>query len=153
VKNNENVLQPLRSMRFHVAEWAARTMAVKFKSMSLWTDYTEIDISPLDVCGDQLHTNPVADINALEPLDQPPLNRHIEKPGPCAFGGSTSDDGIKLFSNSGFKKKRRGGFGDLPFDFVSGILFFCAMIRQNLQFIVAIGRRSCVQYYNRSYGE
>ena len=99
-------------------------------------------MSLLNVYRYQLHPNPVADINALEPVDQSPFNGHIEKPGPGAFRRSTSDNGIKLFSDSGFKEKRSSGFTDLPFDFLSGILFFRAMFRQNLQFIIAVGRRS-----------
>ena len=109
--------------------------------MSWWTDLPEINISPLNVCKCQLHANPVADIHALEPMHQLPFNRQSEKPDPGAFRGSARDNGIKLLSDSRFKQKRGSGFADLPFDFVGGILFFRAMRRQNIQFILAIGHR------------
>jgi hypothetical protein len=77
-----------------------------------------------------LHAYTVADIQAVEPINQFPFHRHMEEPHPGAFIRSTRDNGVKLFVDSRFKKKRRRGFVDLPLDFVSRILFFGAMFRK-----------------------
>ena len=85
-----------------------------------------------------MHANPVADIQALEAMHHFPFNRNVEQPGPGAFIRSTRDNGVKLFADSRFKEERRGRFADLPFDLVSGVLFFGAVFRQIIQFIFAI---------------
>ncbi len=48
----------------------------------------------------QLHANPIAHVDTLEALNHLPFDRHVEKPGPRAFGRSSRDDGIELFSDS-----------------------------------------------------
>ena len=40
----------------------------------------------------------VADIKALETMNNSPFHRDREKPGPCAFRGSACDNGVKLLS-------------------------------------------------------
>ena len=103
------------------------------------THFLEIDKAAVHIDGYQLHANPVADIQAVEPVDQFPFHRHLEEPHPSPFVRSPRDDGVKLFVDSRFKKKRRRGFIDLPLDFVSGVLFFGAVFCQGIQFILAIG--------------
>ena len=63
------------------------------------TDFLEINISPLNVRIDQLHPDPFADIQALEPLHQLAFDWHTEKPNPRPFLGSACDNPIKLLSN------------------------------------------------------
>src|SRR3989304_5287671 len=115
---------------------------IRSTSMSGWADFLEIDKAALDVERYQLHAKPVADIQALEAMNQLPFNRNVEKPGPGAFIRSTRDNRIKLFADSRFKEERRCRFADLPFALVSGILFFGAVFRQ---------RRGC-RYQGRTAG-
>ena len=86
-----------------------------------------------------MHAKPVADIEALEAMNQLPFNRNVEKSGPGAFIRSTRDNSIKLFADSRFKEERRRRLPALSFDLVSGILFFGAVFRQSIQLILAIG--------------
>ena len=110
--------------------------------MSRWTDFPEIDVPPLNVYRYELYANPITHVDAFEPTDKPALDRDREKPGPCAFGGSACDNGVKLLSYSQFKKKSSSGFADLPFHFVHGVFFFRAMFRQALKFIITIWQRT-----------
>ena len=93
----------------------------------------------------QLNARAVTDIHALEPLHQLALNRHVEQPYPCAFGGRARDQGIELLPDSRSKEKRGSGCSNPAFYFVDDILFLCAMLRQHPQFIVAI--RRCSPFY------
>ena len=108
-------------------------------SASRRTDSPEIDEAPLDIDREQLHANPVADIQAIEPLDEFPFHRHLEEPYPGAFIGGSRHDGVEPFVDPRAKQKRCRGFVDLPLDLVGGILFFGAVFRQGLQLILAIG--------------
>ena len=102
----------------------------------------EINKTPLNVCVNQLHTHPVADIQAPEPLQQFAFNRHLEKPHPGAFRRSARDDRLKLLPDSRFQQKRGRGFADLAFDLVGSILCCGEMFRQDAQFRIAIQRGS-----------
>ncbi len=53
-------------------------MAVNSRSMSLWTDFPEIDMSPLNIRIDQLHAQPVADIGTVKPFNQFAFHRQAE---------------------------------------------------------------------------
>ena len=59
------------------------------------TDFFEIDISLLNVCIDQLHPDPFANIQPLESIHQLAFNRDIEKPDPCAFLGCAGHNRIE----------------------------------------------------------
>jgi hypothetical protein len=91
----------------------------------------EIDESSIHIGGDQLHSNPVANINTLKPVNQFTFDRWREKPNPCSFGRSTGDNAVKLLSESRFQKQGSRRFADLPFNFVGSILFLRAVCRQN----------------------
>jgi hypothetical protein len=95
-------------------------------------DPVKINESSLDVHGDQLNTNPVTEIDALNPLLHP-FNRHIEKPNPVALSGCARNQGLKFLADSRFEQGRSYGFADLPFHFVGSILLFCALSRQIIQ--------------------
>ena len=63
------------------------------------TDFFEIDISLLNVCIDQLHTDPFADVQPLKSIHQLAFNRDIKKPDPRTLLGSARDNGIKPLSD------------------------------------------------------
>jgi len=60
----------------------------------------EIDKAALNIDRCQLHAKPVADIQALEAMNQLPFNRNVEQPGPGAFIRSARDNGVELFADS-----------------------------------------------------
>ena len=103
-------------------------------------DFLEIDISPLNICFDQLYTYPVANIHIAKPLDQFAFNRQAEKPYPGAFLGSACDNRIELLTDSCFEQQCSRGFLDLAFDFVGGIFSGGAMSCQNIQPIFTVWR-------------
>jgi hypothetical protein len=48
----------------------------------------------------KLNTDSVAYIDSMKTLHELPFNRRMGKARPCAFRGSTGNDGIELLSDS-----------------------------------------------------
>ena len=72
---------------------------------------------------DQFDADPIAHINAFEPLDQSSLQRRMKEPHPGALGGRAGDQGLKALSDLRFEKQGGGRFSDLALHFSRGILF------------------------------
>ena len=83
----------------------SENLAADFRAILLLTDAFEIDKSLLNVHGDQLHTNLVANIQARKPLDELAFNGKGEKPDPGALRGSARDNGIELVSEPRFEQQ------------------------------------------------
>ena len=89
---------------------------------------------------DQLHAEPVADVQAFKTAHQSSFNRQMQKTNPRPFVRCAGDDGIEPFADSCFQQHGRGGFFDLPFDLLGGVLLFRAVLCERRQFIVRIGQ-------------
>jgi len=62
-------------------------------------DLFEINIPPLNVCVHKLHFEPVADINAFKPVEQPAFDWGLNYADPCPFVGCARADGVELISD------------------------------------------------------
>jgi len=68
-------------------------------SMPVRADFFEIDVSPLNICVDQLHPDLFTDIQTLESIHQLAFNGHGKKADPRSLLRSTCDDRVKPFSD------------------------------------------------------
>jgi hypothetical protein len=60
-------------------------------------DPLKIDEPSVNIRVNQLHANPVAHVNPLKAMHEPPFDRHIKKANPGTFGCRTGDDCIEPF--------------------------------------------------------
>jgi hypothetical protein len=63
-------------------------------------DLLEVNISLLNGCFDQLHAQPVTNIDTVKSPHQFTFNRYTEKPDPGTLLGDACDDRIELLSDS-----------------------------------------------------
>ena len=59
----------------------------------------EIDIPLLDIRADKLHLEPVAHIDAFNPIEQPAFDWGLKDADPCPFVGRACTDGVKPVSD------------------------------------------------------
>jgi hypothetical protein len=59
----------------------------------------EIDIPLLHIRADKLHLEPVAHIDAFNPIEQPAFDRGLKDADPCPFVGRARADGVKPVSD------------------------------------------------------
>lgn len=62
-------------------------------------DACEVDEPTLDVDGEELDTNLIADIQALESADDAPLDRDRQQPRSCPLLGRARDQGVELLAD------------------------------------------------------
>jgi rhodanese-related sulfurtransferase len=65
----------------------------------------------------ELHANPVADVESLKVLNQPPFNRGMEKAYPHAFRCCTRNDAVELLPDPRLQKHGGCRFLHLPLYF------------------------------------
>jgi len=59
----------------------------------------EIDSPLLHIRADKLHLEPVADIDAFNPIERPASKRGLKDADPCPFVGRALADGLKPVSD------------------------------------------------------
>lgn len=114
---------------------------VVHESASRGADSSEVDVAALDVHGDQLHADAVADVDARCSLHQHTLGGDFQKPYPRAFGGGAGDDAIELLADARFEEKGGRGFADLPLDLVGGVFGLRAMLGEGVELAPGVGWR------------
>ena len=102
--------------------------------------HLKIDISALHIRADQLHAEPVTDVQALKTAHQPSFNGRLQKTNPRTLVGCAGDESIESFPDPRFQQQGCCGFFNLPFDLLRCVLLFGAVLCERLQFIILIGQ-------------
>jgi hypothetical protein len=88
----------------------------------------KVDVSALNIGSDQLHAEPVADVQTFKPFHQLTLNGQLEQTDPRTLLGCAGYDGIEPLSDSRFKQYCCGRFSDLTFDPPCRVFLFRTML-------------------------
>ena len=91
----------------------------------------------------QPDANPVADVEAVEPVHHASFDRRLQQAHPGSLCRRAGDQGVERFADARLQQQRGRRLAHLPLDLGGGVLGDRAVLRQHAERLDAVRARAC----------